>query len=114
MEEIDARLIEAERVKASWTPVQDLVIDSMSEQMDDLKNLQERIASLQNMFETLSSTESELREKSVSLSPNLQNRIDQLYRRWKQLQIQLLQRQHAMQEAYSSFDMSSMPGLLGK
>ena len=37
MEEIDARLIEAERVKASWTPVQDLVIDSMSEQMDDLK-----------------------------------------------------------------------------
>lgn len=37
MEEIDARLIEAERVKAGWTPVQDLVIDSLSEQMDDLK-----------------------------------------------------------------------------
>lgn len=37
MEEIDARLVEAEKVKASWTPVQDLVIDSLSEQMDDLK-----------------------------------------------------------------------------
>lgn len=113
MEEIDTRLVETERVKASWTPVQDLVIDSLSEQMDELKNLQERIASLQNMFETLSSTENELRQKSVSLSPTLQSRIDQLYRRWKQLQIQLLQRQHALQEAYSSFDRSSIPGLLG-
>jgi len=37
MEEIDARLTEAEQVKANWTPVQDLVIDSLSEQMDDLK-----------------------------------------------------------------------------
>lgn len=78
-----------------------------------LQNLQERIASLQNMFETLSSTEGELRRKGVSLSPALQNRIDQLYRRWKQLQIQLLQRQHAMQEAYSSIDMSSIQGLQG-
>lgn len=65
------------------------------------------------MFETLSSTESELRHKGVSLSPSLQNRIDQLYRRWKQLQIQLLQRQHALQEAYSSFDTSSVQGLHG-
>ena len=79
-----------------------------------LQNLQERIASLQNMFETLSSTEGELRRKGVSLSPTLQNRIDQLYRRWKQLQIQLLQRQHAMQEAYSSIDMSSIQGLQGQ
>lgn len=113
MEEIDARLVEAEHVKATWTPVQDLIIDSLSEQIDELKNLQERVASLQNMFETLSSTESELRQKGVSISPSLQNRIDQLYRRWKQLQIQLLQRQHALQEAYSSLDLSSMPGLLG-
>ncbi len=82
--------------------------------MFDLQNLQERIASLQNMFETLSSTEGELRRKGVSLSPTLQNRIDQLYRRWKQLQIQLLQRQHAMQEAYSSIDMSSIQGLQGQ
>lgn len=37
MEEIDARLVEAEQVKSNWTPVQDLVIDSLSEQMDDLK-----------------------------------------------------------------------------
>ena len=37
MEEIDSRLTEAEQVKANWTPVQDLVIDSLSEQMDDLK-----------------------------------------------------------------------------
>ncbi|XP_015765650.1 PREDICTED: dystrophin-like isoform X3 [Acropora digitifera] len=113
MEEIDTRLVEAERVKASWTPVQDLGADSLSEHMDNLKNLQERIASLQNMFETLSRTENELRQKSVSLTPTLQSRIDQLYRRWKQLQIQLLQRQHALQEAYSSFDMASIPGLLG-
>lgn len=111
MEEIDVRLVEAEQVKSNWTPVQDLVIDSLSEQMDELKSLQEQIASLQNMFETLSSTESELRHKGVSLSPSLQNRIDQLYRRWKQLQIQLLQRQHALQEAYSSFDSSSVQGL---
>ena len=37
MEEIDTRLVEAERVKASWTPVQDLVVDSLSEHMDNLK-----------------------------------------------------------------------------
>ena len=37
MEEIDARLVEAEQVKSNWTPVQDLVIDSLSEQMDELK-----------------------------------------------------------------------------
>lgn len=37
MEEIDARLTEAEQVKSNWTPVQDLVIDSLSEQMDELK-----------------------------------------------------------------------------
>lgn len=37
MEEIDTRLVEVERVKASWTPVQDLVIDSLSEHMDNLK-----------------------------------------------------------------------------
>lgn len=82
--------------------------------MFDSQNLQERIASLQNMFETLTSTENELRRQGVSLSPTLQNRIDQLYRRWKQLQIQLLQRQHAMQEAYSSIDMSSIQGLQGQ
>lgn len=37
MEEIDVRLVEAEQVKSNWTPVQDLVIDSLSEQMDELK-----------------------------------------------------------------------------
>lgn len=37
MEEIDARLVEAEHVKATWTPVQDLIIDSLSEQIDELK-----------------------------------------------------------------------------
>ena len=37
MEEIDARLVEAEQIKSNWTPVQDLVIDSLSEQMDELK-----------------------------------------------------------------------------
>ena len=37
MEEVDVRLVEAEQVKSNWTPVQDLVIDSLSEQMDDLK-----------------------------------------------------------------------------
>ena len=37
MEEIDTRLVEAERVKASWTPVQDLGADSLSEHMDNLK-----------------------------------------------------------------------------
>ena len=37
MEEIDVRLTEAEQVKSNWTPVQDLVIDSLSEQMDELK-----------------------------------------------------------------------------
>lgn len=31
------RLVEAEQVKSNWTPVQDLVIDSLSEQMDELK-----------------------------------------------------------------------------
>ncbi len=37
MEEIDARLVEAEQIKSNWTPVQDLVIDSLSEQLDELK-----------------------------------------------------------------------------
>ena len=37
MEEIDVRLVEAEQIKSNWTPVQDLVIDSLSEQMDELK-----------------------------------------------------------------------------
>jgi hypothetical protein len=37
MEDVDVRLTEAEQAKVTWTPVQDLVIDSLHEQMEELK-----------------------------------------------------------------------------
>lgn len=75
--------------------------------------LQERIANLQQMFENMSNTEGELRRRGVNLSANLQNRIDQLYRRWKQLQIQMIQRQNALQDAYPEGDSQSLQALQG-
>ncbi|XP_048577310.1 dystrophin isoform X2 [Nematostella vectensis] len=111
MEEIDARLTEAEVARAGWTPVQDLVIESLNEQMEELKLLQDRIAALQHMFEQMSNTEGDLRRRGINISANLQNRIDQLYRRWKQLQLQMIQRQNALQDAYADVDTGSIQAL---
>ena len=37
MEEIDQRLSEAEQIRNRWTPVQDMVIDSIQEQLEGMK-----------------------------------------------------------------------------
>ena len=77
------------------------------------QNLQERVASLQGMFEGMSQADGDLRRAGVALSPALENRIDQLNRRWKQLQLQLLQRQHLLQEAYTDLDSPLLQRLQG-
>lgn len=65
------------------------------------------------MFENMGSAEAELHRKGVSLSTNLQNKIDQLYKRWKQLQNQMLSRQTVLQDACSDMDGTSLSGLAG-
>ena len=37
MEDIDTRLAEAEKIKVAWTPVQDMIIESLPDQLDELK-----------------------------------------------------------------------------
>lgn len=44
MEEVDVHLTEAEQARVTWTPVQDLVIESLHEQMDELKVGLERVS----------------------------------------------------------------------
>ena len=79
-----------------------------------LQSFQAKIAALQHMFENMGSAEAELHRKGVTLSTNLQNRIDQLYKRWKQLQNQMLSRQTVLQDASSDLDGASLSGLAGE
>ena len=61
---------------------------------------------MQGMFDDVDGVENNLRRYNVILPSPLQNRIDDLHRRWKELQLKMLNRENTIQENITEYDMN--------
>ena len=58
------------------------------------------------MFDDIDGVENNLRRCDVNLPSPFQNRLDDLHRRWKELQIKMLNRENVIHENISEYDMN--------
>ena len=58
------------------------------------------------MFDDLDGAENNLRRYNVILPSPYQTRLDDLHRRWKELQMKMLNRENTIQENITEYDMN--------
>ena len=58
------------------------------------------------MFDDVDGVENNLRRCNVILPSPYQNRLDDLHRRWKELQMKMLNRENTIQESVTEYDMN--------
>ena len=61
---------------------------------------------MQGMFDEVDEVENNLRRCNVILPSPFQNRLDDLHRRWKELQLKMLNRENTIQENITEYDMN--------
>ena len=61
---------------------------------------------MQGMFDDVDGVENNLRRCNVILPSPFQARIDDLHRRWKELQMKMLNRENTIQENITEYDMN--------
>ncbi len=70
---------------------------------------------MESQFDNMDGTAKEVRQfHCVALSGPLEAEIDQLHRRWNQLHIECVDRQRAIQDLMSDYDISGSGELAGK
>ena len=78
----------------------------------------EQLSGLEAQFDNMDGSAKELRQfHCVVLSGSLEGEIDQLHRRWNQLQIGCVDRQRTIQDLLSDYDIhgsGELPGMLVK
>ncbi|XP_022094793.1 dystrophin-like [Acanthaster planci] len=103
MDELNAKLHEAESLKSRWRMVGDLTIDSLPQHIEEVKRFQERIAPVQRDVDHLSQLAAQFPPAAVTLSTVNQSRLEDLYKRWKMLQISVEERGKLLNEALRDF-----------
>ncbi|XP_071801510.1 dystrophin-like isoform X3 [Asterias amurensis] len=103
MDELNAKLHEAESLKSRWRLVGDIIIDSLPQHIEEVKRFQERIAPVQRDVDHLSQLAAQFSPISVTLSTVNQSRLEDLYKRWKLLQISVEERSKLLNEALRDF-----------
>uniref|UniRef100_A0AAQ5X2X4 Dystrophin n=1 Tax=Amphiprion ocellaris TaxID=80972 RepID=A0AAQ5X2X4_AMPOC len=83
---LDGQLRQAEMVKEAWEPVGDLLIDSLPEHIDRVKEFQEEIAPIQEDVTHMNQLASTFDPPDIQLSPSNLERIEDLNTRWRLLQ----------------------------
>ncbi|XP_034461343.1 dystrophin isoform X11 [Hippoglossus hippoglossus] len=84
---LDGQLRQAEMVKEAWEPVGDLLIDSLPEHIERVKEFQEEIAPIKDDVTHMNQLASTFGPHDIQLSPNNLERIEELNTRWRLLQV---------------------------
>uniref|UniRef100_A0A4W6ERW4 Dystrophin n=1 Tax=Lates calcarifer TaxID=8187 RepID=A0A4W6ERW4_LATCA len=84
---LDGQLRQAEMVKEAWEPVGDLLIDSLPEHIDRVKEFQEEIAPIKDDVTHMNQLASTFGPPDIQLSPSNLERIEDLKTRWRLLQV---------------------------
>ncbi|XP_038058938.1 dystrophin-like isoform X2 [Patiria miniata] len=103
MDELNAKLHEAESLKSRWRMVGDLIIDSLPQHIEEVKRFQERISPVQRDVDHLSQLAAQFPPAAVTLSTVNQSRLEDLFKRWKLLQISVEERGKLLNEALRDF-----------
>ncbi|XP_028837014.1 dystrophin isoform X3 [Denticeps clupeoides] len=98
-DKLDLKLRHAEMVKDSWEPVEDLLIDSLQENIDRVKAFQEEIAPIQEDVSQVNDLASTFGPPDIQLSSANLDRIDNLNTRWRLLQISIEEHMTQLTEA---------------
>ncbi|XP_041822402.1 dystrophin isoform X9 [Chelmon rostratus] len=100
---LDGQLRQAEMVKEAWEPVGDLLIDSLPENIERVKEFQEEIAPIQDDVTHMNQLASTFGPHDIQLSPGNLERIDDLNTRWRLLQISITEHLKQLTDAHRDF-----------
>ncbi|XP_037617968.1 dystrophin isoform X9 [Sebastes umbrosus] len=84
---LDGQLRQAEMVKEAWEPVGDLLIDSLPEHIERVKEFQDEIAPIKDDVIHMNQLASTFGPPDIQLSPSNLDRIEDLNTRWRLLQV---------------------------
>ncbi|XP_054864358.1 dystrophin isoform X3 [Amphiprion ocellaris] len=100
---LDGQLRQAEMVKEAWEPVGDLLIDSLPEHIDRVKEFQEEIAPIQEDVTHMNQLASTFDPPDIQLSPSNLERIEDLNTRWRLLQMSIKEHLKQLTDAHRDF-----------
>ncbi|XP_075452708.1 utrophin isoform X3 [Ascaphus truei] len=107
MDELDADLIEAEKVRSGWKPVGDLLIDSLKDHIEKTSAFGEEITPISLKVKTVNDVVSQLFALDIHPSAKTGRQLDDLNIRWKLLQAAIEERLKHLQEAHRDFGPAS-------
>ncbi|XP_013413171.1 dystrophin isoform X2 [Lingula anatina] len=102
-----SRLQDLEREKARWTPVGDVIVDSLQQEVDQIKAFELRIAPNQGQIDYVNDLANQFHAQRVVLSHINVNKLEDLNARWKALQEATEDRHKQLQEALRDFGPNS-------
>ncbi|XP_053728438.1 dystrophin isoform X6 [Synchiropus splendidus] len=100
---LDGQLRRAEMAKEAWEPVGDLLIDSLSEHIEKVKEFQEGIAPIQEDVSHMNRLASTFGPPDIQLSASNLERIEDLNTRWRLLQISITEHLKQLTDAHKDF-----------
>ncbi|XP_061641416.1 dystrophin isoform X13 [Phyllopteryx taeniolatus] len=100
---VDGQLRQAEMVKDAWEPVCDLLINSLPEHIQRVKEFQEEIAPIQEDVTHMNQLASTFSLPERHLSPSNLERIEELNTRWKLLQVSVNDHLKQLMDAHQDF-----------
>ncbi|XP_078147163.1 dystrophin isoform X5 [Centroberyx gerrardi] len=100
---LDGQLRQAEMVKEAWEPVGDLLIDSLPEHIDRVKEFQDEIAPIKDDVTHMNQLASTFGPPDIQLSPSNLERIEDLNTRWRLLQISVKDHLKQLTDAHRDF-----------
>ncbi|KAM4710821.1 dystrophin isoform 5-T5 [Anableps anableps] len=103
---LDTQLRQAEMVKEAWEPVGELLIDSLPEHIDRVKEFQEEITLIKDDVTHMNQLASAFDPSDIQLSPSNLERIEDLNTRWRLLQISVKEHLKQLTDAHKDFCLS--------
>ncbi|XP_063299176.1 utrophin isoform X1 [Pelobates fuscus] len=107
MDELDADLTQAEKVRTSWKPVGDLLIDSLKDHIEKTSAFGDEIIPISSKVKTVNDAASQLSALDIQPSAKTSRQLDDLTIRWKLLQAAVEERLKQLQEAHRDFGPAS-------
>ncbi|XP_053311035.1 dystrophin isoform X2 [Spea bombifrons] len=107
MDELDHKLHQAEAMESSWQPVENLLIDSLQDDLGKTKAFQAEIAPIKNNVNQVNDLAHRFTGTDISLSPYNLSRVNELNTRWNLLQMSIGERIRQLHEAHRDFGPTS-------
>ncbi|XP_075333549.1 dystrophin isoform X3 [Odontesthes bonariensis] len=103
---LDAQLRQAEMVKEAWEPLEDLLIDTLPEHIDKVKDFQDEIAPIKDDVTHMNQLASAFDPTDLQLSPSNLEHIEDLNMRWRLLQISIKEHLKQLTDANRDFGLA--------